>query len=293
MEYINIQTPLVLLALFLFLLFAAFRSVKIVPQSQQWIITRMGAQHRVLKAGVNFIVPFLDRVHQKVSVADQVRNDIKLDVVSSDNVVFSVDLLVVFKVQKPEESVFRVDSIDNLVIGLVRSLARAEIGKYDLDSLQSDRTKLNDAIRESLSQAGEDYGVLISRAEIIDVKLQESTQRAMAEVLEAERSRRATVTRATGEKSAVELRAQALLYEEQKRAEAILVIARATAEANELIGKAIQEYGKDAAGFQIAQAQIDAIKELSKSSNSKIIMVPGDVSYGMTRAAAMLMAKEG
>lgn len=267
-------------------------ALNIVPQSQEWVVTRLGARHKTLDAGVGFIVPFIDKIHSKVSIADQVLNDVTLDVVSADNVVFGVDLLVVYRVDKPEEAVFRVNSINDLVLGLVRSLVRAEIGKVDLDSLQRDRESLNQAIRIALSQAGEDYGVIISRAEITDVQLQESTQRAMAEVLEAERSRRATVTRAEGNKRAVELEAEAKLYEEQKRAEALLVVAKAQGEATQVIGQAIKEHGEEAARFQVAQGQIKAIEGLSTSPNSKVVFLPGDTSDGLTRAAAVAFTKD-
>lgn len=268
-------------------------SIKIVPQSQEWVVTRLGARHKTLGAGVGFIIPFIDQIHSKVSIADQVINNMdSLDVVSADNVVFGIDLLVVYRVQKPEEAVFRVNSINDLVIGLVRSLVRAEIGKVELDALQRDRESLNQAIRVALAQAGEDYGVVISRAEITDVQLQESTQKAMAEVLEAERTRRATITRAEGSKRAVELEAEARLYEEQKRAEALLVVANAQSEATTVIGKAIKEYGEEAARFQIAQGQIEAMEGLAKSQNAKVVFLPGDTSDGLTRAAAVAFSNK-
>ena len=264
--------------------------VNIVPQSQEWIITRLGARHKTLKAGVGFIVPFLDKVHSKVSIADQVMNTVSLDVVSADNVVFRVELLVVYRVQKPEEAVFRVNSISDLVLGLVRSLVRAEIGKVELDAIQRDRESLNQAIRAALGQAGEDYGVLISRAEITDVQLQESTQKAMAEVLEAERERRATITRAEGNKRAIELEADARLYEETRRAEALMVVAEAQGKATQIIGDAIKQHGIEAARFQVAQGQINAIEQLAGSDNSKLVFLPGDTADGLTRAAALAFA---
>lgn len=279
------------IALAVALLLFALRGIKQVPQSEEWVITRFGARHKTIKAGMNIIIPIIDKVHRKISVADLVKPSIKLDVVSSDNVVFSIELMVVYQVNKPEEAIFRVNSIDDLVEGLVRSLARAEIGKVELDSVQRDRESLNLAIRGSLAEASTVYGVIISRAEITDVKLQESTQRAMAEVMEAERTRRATITRAEGDKRAVELRAEAMLFEEKRRAEAIEAVAEATANANRLIGTAISgAHGDKAAAFQIAQGQIAATQDLAKSPNAKIVMVPGDVSDGMTRGAALLLS---
>ncbi len=289
MDQITIAPPDLFLGLLaLFLVLTVLLGVRVVPQSNEWVVTRLGAYNRTLRAGVNLIIPYVERVHSKVSVADQVLNDVRLDVVSKDNVVFTIELLVVYRIVKPEYAVFRVDDVRELVIGLVKSLVRSEIGKVELDMVQQDRETLNGAIRVALSEAGDDYGLVISRSEITDVQLNEATQRAMAEVLEAERQRRAAITRAEGEKRAVELAADAALYERQREAEAARVTADATAYANGVIAAAIAEHGAEAARFQIAERQIEAVRALAAGENAKLVMIPGDVSDGFTRAAAIL-----
>jgi regulator of protease activity HflC (stomatin/prohibitin superfamily) len=285
---VNSALGLVIVALLL----AALLGVKIVPQSQEYVVTRLGRYQRTLGAGVGWIVPLIERVHAKISIADQVLRDVDLGVVSKDNAVFRVQLLVVYRVVKPELAVFRVDNVRELVKGLVEALVRAEIGKIELDALQAEREALNVAIREKLAEAGSDYGVLISRAEITGVALEESTQRDMAEVLAAERERRATETRAAGDKRATELAADAALYQAQKEAEAARVTADATAYANQVIGRAIAEHGAEPAQFQIAERQIAALTRLAESANAKLVMLPGDAADGFTRAAALL-AGEG
>jgi len=237
-------------------------------------------------------VPYLDVVHARISVADQVVSDVRLDVVSKDNVVFSIELLTVFRIVRPELAVFRVDDVRNLVIGLVKSLVRAEIGKVELDQVQQERESLNEAIRIALAAAADDYGIVISRSEITDVQLTETTQRAMAEVLEAERARRATITRAEGDKRAVELAAEAALFKQQKEAEGLKVTADATAYSNRVIAEVIREGGLDAARFQIAGLQVEAFRKLAESANAKLIVLPGDATDGFTRAAAILQDGE-
>jgi regulator of protease activity HflC (stomatin/prohibitin superfamily) len=281
-------TDVALVGLLLFLLVAAALAVRIVPQSSEWVVTRLGAYNRTLKAGVNLIVPFIESVHSRVSIADQVLSDVKLDVVSKDNVVFGIDLMVVYRVVEPEKAVFRVNDVGQLVIGLVKSLVRSEIGKVELDAVQQDRESLNLAIRAALAEAGDDYGLAISRSEVVDVQLNETTQRAMAEVLEAERQRRAAISRAEGEKRAIELAADAALYQRQREAEGARVTADATAYANGVIAGAIAAHGEQAARFQIAERQIEAVRALAMAPNAKLVMIPGDVSDGFTRAAAML-----
>lgn len=279
---------ILLIALAVFLFVTILLGVRIVPQSEEHVVKRLGRFSRVLKPGVNLIVPYLDVVHARISVADQVISDVRLDVVSRDNVVFSIELLTVFRIVKPELAVFRVDDVRGLVIGLVKSLVRAEIGKVELDQMQQDRESLNEAIRLALGEAADDYGIVISRSEITDVQLTPETQRAMAEVLQAERTRRATITRAEGDKRAVELAAEAALFQQQREAEGLRVTADATAYSNRAISEAITAGGLDAARFQIAELQIEAFRRLAESQNAKLIVLPGDATDGFTRAAAIL-----
>ena len=277
-----------IIAAALFFLVMVLLGVRIVPQSNAYVVTRLGKYLRTLPAGVNIIVPLLDQVFRRVSIADQVFSDVALDVVSRDNVVFKIELLVVYRIERPEYAVFRVNNVADLVLGLVKSLVRSEMGKVELDTVQQDRESLNKAIQVAIADAASDYGIIVSRAEIVDVQLNTETQRAMAEVLEAERARRATITRAEGDRRAVELAADAALYEARQTAEAKRVQADATAYANGVIGTAIRENGEAAAGFQIAERQIEAVRTLSESPNAKLILIPGDVSDGFTRAAAIL-----
>lgn len=278
-----------ILALVVLLVLIVLMGLKIVPQSENYVVTRLGAYHRTLDAGVNIIVPFLDRVHSKVPVNDQVLNDIALEVVSADNVVFGAQLLVVYRIENPEAAVFRVNKIDSLVIGLVQSLVRSELGKVELDAVQSDRGSLNVALLEALEDAGKTYGIRISRSEITDVRLNETTQKAMAEVLAAERERRAAITRAEGVRRATELNADAELYEAQRRADGIRAIAQANAESNRVIAESMSgENARDALIFQTARMQVEALEGLAKSSNAKLIMLPGGPSNSFREAAAIL-----
>ncbi len=277
------------LALVVVIVLIVILGLKIVPQSENFVITRLGAYHRTLDAGVNVIVPFLDRVHSKVPVNDQVLNDIELEVVSADNVVFGAQLLVVYRIENPEAAVFRVNSINSLVIGLVQSLVRSELGKVELDAVQSDRGSLNVALLEALEDAGKTYGIRISRSEITDVRLNETTQKAMAEVLAAERERRAAITRAEGQRRAAELAADGELYEAQRKADAIRAIAEANAEANRTIAASLEgDNAREALTFQTARMQVEALEGISKSDNAKLILLPGGPSNAFREAAAIL-----
>mgnify|MGYP002621766190 CR=1 FL=1 len=269
----------------------AYKGVRVVPQSQNWVVTRLGAHHSTLDSGLNFIVPFFDKVHSKVPVNDQVLNDLKLEVVSSDNVVYVVQLLAVYKITDAARAVFRVNSVQRLVIGLVQSLARAELGAVELDSVQKDRASLNASLQSALEQAGETYGIQITRVEITDVQLNERTQKAMSEVLAAERERRAAILRAEGQRKATELAADAELYEAERRADAIRAIATANAEANKTIAASLEgEAAQRALTFQTARMQVEALEGVAKSTNAKLVMLPGGASNALMDAAAVMSA---
>jgi regulator of protease activity HflC (stomatin/prohibitin superfamily) len=279
---------LALLAVAVFLVIVVIQGLKIVPQSQQFVVTRLGRYHRTLGPGVNLLVPFLDQVHIRTPVLDQVLPDMRLDVVSKDNVVFRIEIAVFYRIEVPEKAVFRVDNIENAVKALVSSLVRAEIGKLELDAVQSDRASLSEEIKQALQDAAEDYGIKISRAEIVNVELDDSTRMTMQEVLSAERERRATVTRAEGQKRAIELKADADLYAAQRAAEAQRVAAEADAFATRQIAEAIRDSGEQAAAFQLGLKQVEGISALAGSANAKLILLPGAVTDGFTQAAAIL-----
>ena len=164
--------------------------------------------------------------------------------------------------------------------GLVQSLVRSELGKVELDAVQSDRGSLNVALLTALEDAGKTYGIRISRSEIIDVNLNATTQAAMAEVLAAERERRAAITRAEGERRATELNADAELYEAQRKADAIRAIAQANAESNRMLALSLGQRQR-ARGVDLPDRP-DAGRSLGrgwrKSSNAKLIMLPGGPS---------------
>ena len=270
-----------------------YKGVRIVPQSENWVVTRLGAYHATLSAGLNFIVPFLDRVHARVPVNDQVLNDLRLEVVSADNVVFGVQLLVVYRITDADRAVFRINSVQRLVVGLVQSLARAELGAVELDAVQRDRATLNASLQIAMEQAGETYGVQITRTEITDVKLNETTERAMSEVMAAERERRAAGTRAEGHKRATELGADAELYDAQRKAEAIMAIASANAGANKVISESLDgDNARAALAFQTARIQVEALEGMAKSNNAKLIMLPGGPSNAFLDAASVIAAKD-
>jgi len=268
-----------------------FMGVRVVSQSKKLIVERFGQFQRVLDPGLNIIVPFIDRVAHTVDMLERQLPDSPIDVITSDNVQATITVSTFFRTTRPEYTVYRIRDVDQAVHTAVMGVTRASIGKVDFDSVQSDREKLSQNLKQELDKIAADWGVDITRSEIVDVSVNDETRRAMQQQLNAERERRATVMRAEGERSAVELRAQGELFAAGKAAEAQRLTADAQAYATRTIAAAIAENGMEAVRFDIAKKQIDAYAQIASGHGSRVVMLPNDAHQafsGFMAAAALL-----
>jgi regulator of protease activity HflC (stomatin/prohibitin superfamily) len=158
----------------------------------------------------------------------------------------------------------------------------------DFDEVQSRREFINEQIQSSLSDACAVWGIEITRTEVLDVVVDQSTRAAMQQQLNAERERRAAVTKAEGDRQAQQLKADGELYTAQKQAEARRILAEAEAFATNTVGEAIQKNGQAAIDFEIKKQQINSIAELGKSNNSKLIVIPTDITKSLGAVETLL-----
>jgi len=233
--------------------------IKIVPQSQTYVVERFGKYRTTLNAGLNLIVPFLDRVAHKIDILERRLPEHPSDVITKDNVLTNVTTSTFYRVRSPEYTVYRIKDIDGAIQTAVTGVVRSIIGVSEFDEVQSNRTQLNGKLRTELIEIADEWGIEITRCEIIDVNVDAATREAMQKQLNAERERRATVTKAEGDKRAVELNADAELYEAQKQAEAVRIQAEAEAYATETIAKAIAAGGLDAIKYEMLKRQVEAV----------------------------------
>ncbi len=269
------------------LLFTLAKSFVIVPQSENYVVERLGRYSRTLKAGVHILVPFVESVRQKVSVIERQLSNLNQDAITTDNVVIQCVIAVFFRVQYPERTVYRIKNIEGAVSTTVAGIVRSEIGRIDLDAVQSNRAALNSAIKDQLADATADWGITVTRAEVLDVNLDAGTREAMMQQLNAERARRASVTQAEGLKRSIELKADATLYEAKKVAEARRITAEADAFATATVAKAISEHGTEALEFEIRKRQVETMAKLGKGENSRLIMLPTELADAFGDAAKL------
>lgn len=281
----------VYLAIALFIIIAIFKAVRIVPQSEKYVVERFGRLRSVLGPGINFLVPFLDRVAHKVSVLERQLPNARQDAISADNVLLQVETSVFYRVTEPEKTVYRIRDVDAAIATTVAGIVRSEIGKLELDQVQSNRAQLIERVREQVKAMVDDWGVEVTRAEILDVALDEATRNAMLQQLNAERARRAQVMEAEGKKRSVELAADADLYSAEQAAKARRMTADAEAYATGVIAVAIKENGMEAAQFQVALKQVEALQAIASGQGKQTILVPANALEAFGDAFKMLKGR--
>ncbi len=283
--------PIVLLLVALFVVLVILKGVRVVPQSEQYVVERFGRLRSVLKPGLNLIVPFLDKVAHRVSILERQLPNAEQDAITSDNVLVQVETSVFYRILEPERTVYRIRDVDGAIATTVAGIVRAEIGKMELDEVQSNRSSLISQIQALVKDAVDDWGIQVTRAEILDVNLDQATRDAMLQQLNAERARRAQVTEAEGKKRAVELAADAELYSAQKTAEARRISAEAEAYATETVAKAINQNGIEAAQYQVALKQVEALQEISAGDGTHTVLVPAQAIDALGDAFKMLKGR--
>ena len=196
---------------------------------------------------------------------------------------------VFYRITDASRSVYRIRDVESAINTAATSIVRSAAGRLELDELQSSRDSMNEEISTNLKEAAEVWGVDITRTEITDIIVDEETKKSQRQQLNAERTRRATIAEAEGEKQSVQLKAEAKLYEAQKEAEALKVTAdaeaysvkvkaQADADQTKLLAEAISKNGQPAVNFEIMKRQVEAIGELASSNSSKTLIIPTEVT---------------
>jgi len=273
------------------LIIVVFKGVQIVPQSEQHVVERFGRLRSVLGPGINLIVPFFDKVAHEISILERQLPTASQDAITRDNVLVQVDTSVFYRIIEPEKTVYRIRDIDSAIATTVAGIVRAEIGKMDLDEVQANRSALITTIKTNVVEAVENWGIEVTRAEILDVNLDAATRAAMMQQLNAERARRAQVTEAEGSKRAVELAADAELYASEQTAKARRVLADAEAYATQVVATAINENGLEAAQYQIALKQVEALGTMSSGQGSNTVIVPSEALAAFGDAFKLLKGR--
>lgn len=283
------------------------QSVRIVPQQSAWVVERLGKYDRSMQAGLNFLVPFVERVTYKHSL-----KEIPLDVpsqvcITRDNTQLQVDGILYFQVTDPMKASYGSSNYIMAVTQLAQTTLRSIIGKMELDKTFEEREHINAAIVNALDEAAMNWGVKVLRYEIKDLTPPNEILHSMQAQITAEREKRALIAAsegrkqeqiniANGERESSIARSEgdriAAINRAQGEAAAITEIAQANAEAIKKIALAVSEPGGlEAVNLKVAEQYIDAFAGIAKQGNTLIL--PGDLSnMGAMVATAMQVVKQ-
>ena len=258
--------------------------IKIISQSDIYIVERLGKFHKVLDGGFHIIIPFVDQIRAVITVREQLVDITKQQVITKDNVNISVDGIVFLKVVDGKMALYNVDSYKRAIANLAMTTLRGEIGAMNLDDTLSSRDRLNSALQRALGDAADNWGVKIMRVEISEISVPHGIEEAMNLQMKAEREKRAIELKAQAEKEALIRNAEALKQEKVLQAEAIermadakkyeqIALATAQKEAMDMINESMAQNAK-AAEFLLARDHVGAFNELAKNGSKDKILVP-------------------
>ena len=288
-----------LIVLLVIILVIAVKSIKVVRQSEVYIIERLGKFHKIADAGLTIIIPFVDRVRSVVSLKQQTMDVPPQNVITKDNVTITIDTVVFYKVTDPAKAVYEIQSLKKGIEYLAITTIRDIVGKMDLDSTFSSRDSINEQLRAILDEATDQWGCKIDRVEIKDITppadIRDSMEKQMnaertkrAQILQAEGERQSAITLAEGKKEAAILEAEAEKEAKIRRAtgeaEAIKKVAEARADEINLVYQAMMKAHPDEKLVQLKS--LEALKEIA-NRDANNVFIPFEATSTLSSLGAM------
>ena len=267
---------IVVLALFAFVGITIFKGVRIVPQGYKWIVQRLGKYHTTLNPGLNFVIPYVDEVAYKITTKDIVLDIPSQEVITRDNAVLVMNAVAYINLTTPEKAVYGIENYTWAIQNLVQTSLRSIVGEMDLDDALSSRDHIKAKLKAAISDDISDWGITLKTVEIQDIQPSHTMQAAMEAQAAAERQRRATVTKADGEKQAAILEAEGRLEASRRDAEAQVVLAEASEKAINMVTNADGDKEIPVA-YLLGEQYVKAMQDMAKSNNAKTVVLPADV----------------
>ncbi len=267
------------------IIFLIYNSIKVVSQSEVYVIERLGKFHKIADAGLTLIIPFVDRIRFVVSLKQQTLDVQPQEVITKDNVTIKINTVVFYKVVDPAKAVYEIHSLKKSIEYLAITTTRDIVGKLDLDATFSSRDLINEQLKMVLNDATSQWGCKVERVEIQDITPPEDIRTAMEKQMNAERTKRAEILKAEGERQAKILQAEGsktatiLAAEAEKEAkirkamgdaEAIKRVAEAKALEVQMIYSAMKDADPDERLVQLKS--LEALKEIADGDANKIFI---------------------
>jgi regulator of protease activity HflC (stomatin/prohibitin superfamily) len=282
---------LVVLGLFvLFVISTISRSVRIVPQAAAVLVERLGRYSRTMQAGLHFLVPFVDRVRAVVDLREQVVSFPPQPVITSDNLVVSIDTVIYFQPTDPKAAVYEIANYIQGIEQLTVTTLRNVIGSLDLEQTLTSRDQINGQLRGVLDEATGRWGIRVNRVELKAIDPPASVQNSMEKQMRAERDRRATILTAEGVKQSQILTAegdkQSSVLRAEGQAQAAILKAQGEARAIQQVFEAIHRGKPDSR--LLAYQYLQVLPQIAQSPSNKLWIVPTELTQALRGIGAAL-----
>lgn len=283
-----------LIVLIIFVVIAAL-GIKIIPQSRAYVVERLGAYHRTMQTGLHYVIPFIERVANNVSLKEIVKDFAPQPVITKDNVTMQIDTVVYFQITDSKLYSYGIENPVNAIENLTATTLRNIIGELELDETLTSRDVINTKMRAILDEATDPWGVKVNRVEVKNILPPKDIQESMEKQMRAERERREAILKAEGEKKAAILIAEgekestilradaekeAKIRAAQGEAEAIIKIQEATAQGLKLL----KDAKVDEAVLKLKS--YEAMVDVANGNATKII-VPSELQNLTTMATTL------
>ena len=253
MESLIIAGAFVLIAILI-----VFSTIKIIPQAQAGIVERLGRYRRTLDPGLSLIIPFVDRVKPLIDLREQVVSFPPQPVITSDNLVVSIDSVIYFQVTDPKAATYEIQSYLSGVEQLTVTTLRNVVGSLDLEQTLTSRDNINAQLRGVLDEATGKWGIRVNRVELKAIDPPASVQQSMEKQMRADRDKRAAILNAEGQARAQVLRAEG---------------------ESEAIHKVFDAINNNGATDQVMAYQyLQALPLLAQGTANKVFVIPAELS---------------
>lgn len=275
-----------LIAILVIVVIFIIPNIKVVPQARSYVIERLGSYLTTWNNGLHFKIPFVDRVSNKVSLKEIVKDFAPQPVITKDNVTMQIDTVVYFQITDPKLYTYGIEDPINAIENLTATTLRNIIGELELDQTLTSRDIINSKMRSILDEATDPWGIKVNRVEVKNILPPRDIQEAMEKQMRAERERREKILQAEGEKKSsiliaegekesailkAEAHKEAQIKMAEGEAEALLKMKQAEADGIRLLKEA------KADSSVLTLKSYEALEKLADGSSTKII-IPSDMS---------------
>jgi regulator of protease activity HflC (stomatin/prohibitin superfamily) len=281
MEISALLVATVLVALLV--VFVVFRAVRIVPQARARNVERLGRYSRTLQPGLNFVIPFIDRVYPALDLREQVESFQPQPVITEDNLVVEIDTVLYFQVTDPRAAAYEIASYLQAVEQLTVTTLRNVVGSMDLEKTLTSRDTINSQLRGVLDEATGKWGIRVNRVEIKAIDPPKTIKDAMEKQMRAERDKRAAILGAEGQRQSQILTAEgdkqaAVLRAEGNRTASILK-AEGEAKAIDAVFQAVHRNDPDPK--LLAYQYLQTLPQLAQGPNNTFFVIPSELTAAL------------